>query len=56
MALAPTARGLRTIRATRSPSITVPPPTEVGTQALLVTDANDEIATETGARIITETA
>ena len=56
MSLSPTARGLRLIRATHSPSVTLPPPTDGGPQTLLVTDANDQIATETGARIITETA
>jgi hypothetical protein len=56
MSLSPTARGLRLIRATHSPSITLPPPAGVGPQTLLITDANDQIATETGARIITETA
>ena len=56
MSLSPTARGLRLIRATLSPPVTLPPPTGIGSQTLLVTDANDQIATETGARIITETA
>jgi hypothetical protein len=55
MALSPTARGLRLIRASRSPSITLPPP-NVATGTLLVTDANEPIATEAGARLITETA
>lgn len=56
MSLSPTARGLRLIRATQSLSVILPPPTGVVQQTLLVTDANDQIVTETGARIITETA
>jgi hypothetical protein len=55
MAFSPTARGLRLIRASRSPSITLPPP-NVATETLLVTDANEQIATEAGVRLITETA
>jgi hypothetical protein len=55
MWLSPTSRGLRLVRATRSPLITLPPPAPGGPQALLVTDTQDEITTETGARIITET-
>ncbi len=56
MSLSPTARGLRLIRSTRSAPITLPPPGGGSTQPLLVTDANEPIATETGDRIITETA
>lgn len=53
--LSPTARGLRLIRATRSPRITLPPPT--GNQpVLLATEANEHIITESGAGIIMETA
>ena len=55
MALSPTARGLRLIRASRSPSITLPPPNGA-TQTLLVTDTNERIATEEGVHLITETA
>ncbi len=56
MSLSPTTRGLRLIRATLAPSITVPPPGIGGPETLLVTDTNQPIATETGARLITETA
>lgn len=55
-ALAPTSRGLRFIRTTRSSLITLPPPAPIGPQALLVTDTLDEITTETGARITMEIA
>lgn len=52
--LAPTARGLRLIRATKSLAITVPPPAT--TAPLLVTEANEAIATEAGVRLTTESA
>ena len=56
MSLSPTARGLRLIRSTRSAPIVLPPPGGGGTVPLLVTESNDAIVTESGARIITETA
>lgn len=55
MSLAPTSRGMRLIRQTRSVVITVPPPVGEG-QALLVTETNEPIVTETGVAIVTESA
>jgi len=54
--LSPTARGLRLIRSTRSTPIVLPPPGGGSTAPLLVTETNQAIVTESGARIITETA
>lgn len=51
MGLSPTARGLRLIRSTRSPAITVPPPAG-GQPLMLVTEAQAPIGTETGATIV----
>lgn len=56
MSLSPTARGLRLIRSTNSPPLTLPPTPGGSIQTLLVTETNEPIVTETGARIITETA
>lgn len=51
MSLAPTARGLRLVRATRSPVIETPP--AAGPAALLVTEANEPIVTETSIQLAT---
>jgi hypothetical protein len=51
MSLAPTARGLRLVKATRSPVIVLPPSTNQA--ALLVTDTNDPIVTEISAQLAT---
>lgn len=55
MSLAPTSRGMRLIRQTRSVAITMPQPTG-GTAPLLVTDTGDLIVTESGNPLSMETA
>lgn len=52
ISLAPTARGLRLIRATRSVTIALPPP--AGPTTLLVTDTSEPIVTEAGFNLTTE--
>ena len=54
--LSPTAKSLRLTRSTRSPTIALPPGAGATPQSLIVTEAGDMLATETGARITTETA
>ncbi|MEZ5865716.1 MAG: hypothetical protein R3D25_17225 [Geminicoccaceae bacterium] len=51
MTLAPTARGLRLIKATRSPRIELP--SSAGPAALLVSDTDEPIVTETGVQLAT---
>lgn len=60
MSLAPTSRGLRLIRQSRSVATVIPlpnpqPPAD-GSEILLATEAGDRIVTENGAPILMETA
>lgn len=51
MSLAPTAHGLRLVRAIRSPAIELPP--SAAPAALLVTDVNEPIVTENSIQLAT---